>query len=650
MVSANVLWLQLLFSTVVITVFGYRQFNTWTAGEASRDTTDSELLAFAPPRSFTALWRFLAIASLYCLALVVLYLVLFVLLQGGPEMGGEFLALAGVTPQNAWMVALLIVTGLSPMLPVFSNIEHALREVMHNWAVVPAKAQQMADELACPMTHFDIDEAFLRTVVLPTLPKAFGRADVVDGSATTIAQKWCRLNFLICKFAPPSQQGLAARRFNSPYVSRFVKDFGVLDREVREFVAHSPELLRTIEGLPETVTLPARIDDLQHRLFVLISCRAFASARSVEEVARYFRSNYGIRVARVQFGSPTFDPIVDALLAVTFTVLLISLGFSIAHPDQTGVRPVVWAVSAFCTHGAGVLVGWMVFSRRRRLSQPWSDAPAEPVSRKLMIVCIVLAFALATLPTFAVTLYAEYLRVQDVFTSWAEVGTTAFQRSWPWAWLGSATAAATFIHLERTANGPVTFGFRAVSALAHATVNVGIALVILSVHTRTGSGAPDLLVNLQRPVLQLVLGLTASIGLVLGFFLPSAVRGHGLDRRAGVERHGVDGERALGVFTFGGKQLPIVLKEMSLSGAVFELQKAPLDIAPGRHGMLTLCDETTLRVYVVRLLPDGDGPAEGTTMRIAVRHLRSHGAAALTSTMGRKLSQFLRRDVSPAAA
>jgi len=86
---ANALLFQLAFSAIVIVAFGYRQFNTWTKGESCRATTDSELLAFAPPRSFTPLWRFLATAALYCLTLVVLYLVVFVMLYNGSMSGDE---------------------------------------------------------------------------------------------------------------------------------------------------------------------------------------------------------------------------------------------------------------------------------------------------------------------------------------------------------------------------------------------------------------------------------------------------------------------------------------------------------------------------------------------------------------------------------
>jgi len=129
-VSAYALWFQLAFAAIVITAFGYRQFNSWTKTESCRATADSELLAFAPPRSFTPLWRFLGTATLYCLTLVVLYLVVFVMLYSGALSDIELLAVSGVTRDNAWLVALLIVTGLSPMLPIFSSVEQVIREVI----------------------------------------------------------------------------------------------------------------------------------------------------------------------------------------------------------------------------------------------------------------------------------------------------------------------------------------------------------------------------------------------------------------------------------------------------------------------------------------------------------------------------------------
>jgi hypothetical protein len=635
-----VLWLQLSFSAAVIIAFGYRQFNSWTVGESSRANSDSELLAFAPPRSFTSLWRFLATASLYCLTLIVLYLVLFVMLRSGPQSGADFLDVSGVTPANAWLVALFIVTGLSPILPVFSNVEHAIREVMHNWAVVPAKAQEMAGELASPTTTFDLEEAFLRSVVLPSLGPPFTRADFTEGRALTIAQKWCRLKLLLLKFAPPAQDGLAAPRFKSPYATRFVQECRVLERDMKDFADATPELLRTLGGSSAAVLLSERLDQMQHRLFVLMCCAAFASARSVEEVVRYFRRNYGVGVGHVQLSSAPFDPILDTLIAVTLTVLLISLGFTMSHHEETRVHPFLWAVSAFGTHGAGLLVGWLVFSHRRRQCIPWVGMTALPVSRKLMLTCVVLAFSLAVIPTVLGAVCNDYLN--GVATPWNVVAGKALLRSWPWAFLGSATAAATFIHLERTANGLATFRLRMGSAVAQALTNVGISLAILAVYTRVGDGPPDLLRSLTLPVFQLVLVLTGAIGVVLGFFLPHVVHGHGLDRRAGVERYAVQGDRARAVFTYGGKQVPVVLTTMSLSGTVLELHGTGIEVVPGRHGVLTLFDGAAITVYVTRLIAGGDDdPAVSAPRRFAVRHACMHGPVVLAPAVASKLRRFL---------
>ncbi|MBW8759169.1 MAG: hypothetical protein JF586_16280 [Burkholderiales bacterium] len=638
---ANALLFQLAFSAIVIVAFGYRQFNTWTKGESCRATSDSELLAFAPPRSFTPLWRFLATAALYCLTLVVLYLVVFVMLYNGSMAGFELLEVSGVTQANAWLVALLIVTGLSPMLPVFSNVEHVVREVMHNWAVVPAKAQDMANELASPTTTFELDEALLRSTVMPRLDKPFTRGDFTEGRAVTVAQKWCRLKMLLLKFAPPDQDGLEAPRFKSPYATRFVSDCKALERDIREFAETSPELLRTLGGSPAAVLLSERLDQMQHRLFVLMCCAAFAAARSVEEVVRYFRKSYGIGIGHVQLSSAPFDPILDTLIAVTLTVLLISLGFSMTHHDSpVHVRPFLWAANAFCVHGAGLLVGWLVFSRRRDPSGAWVDPSDTPLSRSLLLACLVLAFSLAAIPTFLASVTASLLNgsTKPLLT----LASDALLRTWPWAFLGSATAIATFIHLERSANGVASLRLRALSAVAQAGTNIAISLVILGVFTRPGETPPDLFANLAQPLYQLVIVLTGAIGVVLGFFLPRVVHGHGLDRRAGVARFPVDAERARATFTYCGKQVPVTVAHLSLSGAVLELAHAHVDVVPGRQGVLTLVDGAAISVHVARLLPpEEDESASVTPRRFAVRHAAMHGPVATGSGTAGKLHRFL---------
>jgi len=326
---------------------------------------------------------------------------------------------------------------------------------------------------------------------------------------------------------------------------------------------------------------------------------------------------------------------------VTLTVLLISLAFSMTHRDgPVHVRPFLWAANAFCVHGAGLLVGWLVFSRRRDQSGTWVDPSDTPLSRSLLLACVVLAFSLAAIPTFLTSVTASLLNgsAKPLLT----LASDALLRTWPWAFLGSATAVATFIHLERTANGVASLRLRALSAAAQAATNIAIALVILGVFTRPGEPPPDLFASLAQPLYQLVILLTGAIGVVLGFFLPRVVHGHGLDRRAGAARFPVEGERARATFTYCGRQVPVTVAHLSLSGAVLELAHAHVDVVPGRQGVLTLVDGAAISVHVARLLPpEEDESASVTPHRFAVRHAAMHGPMATGSGTAGKLHRFL---------
>jgi hypothetical protein len=327
----------IVFSVAVIAVFGYQQFNRWTDAEARSDNSDSELLAFAPPRSFTSLWRFAAVAAMYCLTLIVFYALLLLVFRSGPGAGyDELLKGVGITKQNAWLAALFVVTGLSHITPGFSNIERSVREVMHAWAVVPTKAWQMADELASPTTTFEIDEAFLQETVLPRLAPLFRKEDFATGRAGSIAQKWCRLNYLRYKFAPPETEGLAAHGLRSPYTTRFQQDLTALGKEINELAGTSAnaEGLRNQGGSPVLVALSERIDSMLHRLYVLMCCRAFASVRSLEGAVQYFHRSYGIGVREIELAPFPTDPIFDTLTAVTLAVLIIALIFYAIYGDQ----------------------------------------------------------------------------------------------------------------------------------------------------------------------------------------------------------------------------------------------------------------------------------------------------------------------------
>ena len=651
-------WLQFVFSITVIVLFGYRQFNTWTPAEVSGEIEGTETFSFAPPRSFTTmLWKFVAAASFYCLALVVFYVVLMALLSSAPASVLSFLSLDGVvTQENAWLVALFVVTGLSPMLPVIARIERTLREVLHDWAFIPRKAQEMALELALPTARIHVDEALFKGDLGRKLLSSghFHRADFVKDGPTTVAEKWCRLTYLFHRFQPAVKVGRLAAKLNSPYVFQVDNDFKALEREVMTFAKDSPELLRAQYDNGSSELL-SRIDALQGRLYLLMCCLAFATSRTDDQVVRQFELQYGLHVERAQCPRPPFNPMLDALMVMTIVVLVICVAFTVVFPNTT-VQPLYWTISACLTHGAGLLVGWLVFSRHRRAVPARENILAEPVSRKLLLACVVLAFVLATLPTFGVTfsnllLHALPVPAGEEGPSVLDVALLALQRSWPWAFLGSATAFSTYLHLEGSADVPVTTRSCLRSGLLQAAGNTAISLLIMAVHTPTrDGGAPDLLTNLQSPVLRLVLALTATIGLVIGFFLPLVVRGYGRDRRVGLQRCAVPDERMQATLTHNGHQTPVTLREISLSGSVLEIRDPSASVDPGHHGVLTLCDGTALRVLIVRLMEKSpqSHDLEGVR-RFAVSHVQNRGpAATLTSAMALKLGAFLQPEAGAA--
>ncbi len=597
----NTLLVQTAFSLLVIVAFGYRQFNQWTDAETRNETSDVELLAFAPPRSFTSLWRFVTVAAMYCSALVILYYLLLAFFRSPPEAGMNFLKVGGVTPENAWLVALFVVTGLSPILPVFSNVERNIREVMHAWAVVPSKAQQMAEELASPSATFEIDETFYTTRLKGRLGPAFTRGDLTSANAITVAQKWCRLKYLVAKYAPPVLDGEDASGLRSPYTTRFRNDFMALQEEVLEFARTNADQLRTPGGSPAVVSLLDRIDAMLHRLYVLMCCRAFSSERSLEDVVDYFRRSYGIGVRNIELTLFPTDPIFDTLCFVTAAVFGVSFTYTSIVGDDS-VHPVVWAVSAFATHGLGFLVGWFIFSRRRRHYR--ADILARnlehvPLSRKLLLTAVVLGFALASAPTWLTTLLQLMQASANRALPFGDLASRAFQQSWPWAFLGSATAIAVYSHLERSSNRESSIRLRISSALGHALMNIVISLLILGLYAPPSDPGRTLVTALEKPVYQLVLLLTGTIGLVLGFYLPRVVHGHGVDLRGGALRYRPSGEAAAAIFTFGGRQIKVTVHEISLTGCVLRLPNAEW-LTTGRYGTLLLNDGTNVFAHFVR--------------------------------------------------
>ena len=625
-------------SMAVIAVFGYRQFNQWTEAETRGDRTDSELLAFAAPRSFTSHWRFLMIAAVYCLTLSVFYLVLYMIFRSSPAAGAEFLKVAGVTEQNAWLVALFVVTGLSPIVPPFSRIERSVREVMHAWAVVPAKAQQMADELASPTSRIELDEIFLQDVVLARVAPDFIRADFSEERTVTVAEKWCRLTYLVLKLAPPSLGGFDAPDLRSPYTARFKREFDALGDEVREMAANDAPALRNRAGSPATLALTEKIDALLHRLYVLMACRAFSSARSLDAVVQHFRRTYGLDVRRIELAPFPTDPVFDALIAASVAVFVVSIAFWLYHPDERAqVQPFVWALITLALHGLGLLSGWIVFKQRKRRSMGVGKyfASILPISRKHLAATVVLGYSLGTIPTWLGSVY--YLQKVRPANSLFDQAYPALLLSWPWAFLGAVTAVAVYLHLERTASREVSPWLAVKSGALQALANVSVAMMILAFYNAPGD-TQTFEQKLDNPVTLLVLLLTGVIGLMLGLFLPRAVHGYGIDMRGGATRYRPAGAAKRAVFTCVGKQCEAEIQAISMTGCLLRLGDGSVRPNPDAFVTVVLGNETALPAQYVREAKDA---ADGATLH-AFRFTTEQGRRHLPRTLRHRLGDFLR--------
>jgi hypothetical protein len=643
----------ILLSVVIVGIFGYRQFNQWTEDETRADNSDSELLAFAAPRSFTSLGRFVSIACLYCLSLITLYFLLYLGFRYSKEMGtSEFLKLGGVTPESAWLAALFVVTGLSSILPVFSNVERSLRKVMHAWAVVPTKAHQLAHQITAPSTELIMDRTFLQRTVLPKLLPRFSLQDVTADESVTIAQKWCRLHYLLARFAPPESEGLNAPALRkSPYIVRFRTDLEALQKDLEAAAAADEAVLRRPADSPATAALAERVDSMLHRLYVLMSCRAFGTTRSLDGVTHHLERNYGLKMARIEITTFPTGPVLDTLAAVTLVVFGISLVFVTFRADiKWQVDPLLWAVSTFAVHGSGVLIGWTVFARRKRR---WRAAGgnyvpvAAPLSREHMVAAVTLAFAVALVPIVAASMF--YLHSIWTHLAYAyepqNLLLEAMKMGWPWSLLGSATAVAAYWHLERSANQEGSRRLAVVSALAQAGANLTIAIAILLLYAPEISKLPvvSAAAKFADPVTQLVLILTAAIGATLGLCLPRTVRGHGLDQRGGAKRYRPHAESRAAQLNLHGRRLRCEIEEISRTGCVLRGVDVDLQIA-GRAlqlGQLTLADRTSLPVRVTRELPNAAETAGAAARRIAVEFTTEPGQRYLPKGLREQLQRFL---------
>ena len=147
---------------------------------------------------------------------------------------------------------------------------------------------------------------------------------------------------------------------------------------------------------------------------------------------------------------------------------------------------------------------------------------------------------------------------------------------------------------------------------------------------------------MSDPVFQLVLALTAVIGVVLGFFLPRVVYGYGLDRRGGAVRYEPRSDEKPALFTYGGQQFGCEIRGISLTGALLMLPGAPM-LMPGRHGILLVGrDRIPVSGYVVRLVEEHQGQSGMLGSRAyAVQFASQHRSMQMAPKIRQRLSSYL---------
>lgn len=255
----------------------------------------------------------------------------------------------------------------------------------------------------------------------------------------------------------------------------------------------------------------------------------------------------------------------------------------------------VWALAVLCTHGFGVWVGWLVFLLRRKSERGVPYGPHKGQFKgEYFTLAIVFGFALALIPTWLSTVY--YLHALHS-VPFPDAATQAFRIGWPWAFLGSATACAIFAHLEYTVDNPISWLTRIISGTMQAAANVTISLTIIAAQAsgiiHMPAPPPSFVAALSSPLYQLVLVLTALIGLLLGITIPAAFKGYGRERRI-ERRFSIPAPARAVLLNLRGIPRDGQLIEISMTGARIRVEKKTDMPTTRQYGSALLSD--TLRV------------------------------------------------------
>lgn len=446
--TSPTLTIQIFFGIIVLGLFYFNNFNTWTGKE-------DHFIKSSPPRHFTTWARYISYAILYTLIIESTYFLILVI----PEIFKIFAEHLGISLLSnlsdedfnkylpVWVLVFYI--GILPNTPGLRELELSLRYRLHKRAFIPAEARALVQQFGENPAFFRPDTAEAQKM-FENISDVIGSNQSVIRPDNRLEHKWFKLAFLRNKIEKWQGQRVISRFFQTCIKEYQLSqvDFNRLKADLKKY--NSKAALTDGETLsPYQIELTERfkldinreIDKLLMRTYEIICCGILATERMHDKRLKTFKW-FGL-YPDFKPGIPVFiDIILKSALAVctvTFIITVVYLSkYSTVGLDAN--KALSWSVIftlmvGFCIFGAVLL--YRVLSRKSRFG---GDNNAG-----MILIGPLVHRAIATGMGYIIALVV--LLIWTSFAS-AESFYVRLAKIWPWPLIPATTSGFAVYYLS----------------------------------------------------------------------------------------------------------------------------------------------------------------------------------------------------------
>ena len=406
------------FGALFIALFAWMRFNTWTDKNISKYSYS--------PRNFTTWIRFIRSALLYTL-ITEIFFILLVISPGtfvfvNKYIGGSNLEYNTLMELGQYSVlwSIFIIAGILPNFPWINKLEMRFREIMHDFAFIPAESRAVISQLEINYSAFKPNDKIIARV-LQELDYSIFREEHFQDIGNSIQHKWCKLSYLNFRLKewktfPKINHffGSALEKFND-----FLKQYESLSPEIKNYGNYIKTINQNqntngfLSGLEQRID--REINILLSKAYSLISIGALATERLPQGRRKAFKF-FGLEPYLPDQAFVDWDTNLKSVAAIIISAGLPTVFyyfyFILTQLDSSKLPPLVpsnsgqallWTIACVLMHSLTVFsVVFFNIWKKRLFTSKYEDEGSSAIKEKNRFVRISGGFIIGFFISFIV--------------------------------------------------------------------------------------------------------------------------------------------------------------------------------------------------------------------------------------------------------